>query len=428
VTRLLGVIVHNWPLKLAAIGLATLLYGGLVLSQSTQELPVVLPVTVEGQPDDTFLLTPPEPVTVVRYFAPSGVRPITSTFTATVDVSNVEAGAGPVQVPIVVTSLDDRITVLGSDPDVMTVELDALMTVSVPVVVERGTVPAGLELGETAVDPPEVDVSGPSSVVERVVAAQAIVAIQPSGIDVDQDVTLVAIDQLGDAVSPVNLEPATARVRIPVFSDRQSRTLPVSPVVTGTAAPGFEIASVTVDPSVITVEGDADELVALERIDTAPVPVSGLSSDEVFEVGFALPAGVVTLDRDTVSVRVTVRPVTATRSFEVGLRLVGADDALVYGPSVDRVLITVGGSVADLDRLAGATLVADLDVDGLAIGSHAVEVTADLPAGITLVTSSPSTVTVVVSAPEPSPTPTPTAAAPTPTVGPTAAPTPTPGG
>lgn len=134
-TRVFRVIVHNWPLKVAAIGLATLLYGGLVLSQSTQEFKGVVPVTVEGQPDDTFLLTAVEPVTVIRYFAPSGVRPITSTFTATVDLSDVEPGAGPRLVPIVVTSLDDRITVLGSEPDVMTVELDALKTVTVPVVV-----------------------------------------------------------------------------------------------------------------------------------------------------------------------------------------------------------------------------------------------------------------------------------------------------
>ena len=39
VTRVLQVLVHNWPLKLAAIGLATLLYGGLVFSQSTQTFP-----------------------------------------------------------------------------------------------------------------------------------------------------------------------------------------------------------------------------------------------------------------------------------------------------------------------------------------------------------------------------------------------------
>ena len=36
VRRILGRLFNNWPLKVAAVGLATLLYGGLVLSQNTQ--------------------------------------------------------------------------------------------------------------------------------------------------------------------------------------------------------------------------------------------------------------------------------------------------------------------------------------------------------------------------------------------------------
>lgn len=426
VTRFLRVVVHNWPLKLAAIGLATLLYGGLVLSQSTLEFNGVVPVEVEGQPDDTFRLTAVEPVTTIRYFAPSGVRPIATTFVATIDVADVEPGSGPQLVPIVVTSLDPRITVLSSDPDVMTVELDSLTTRTVPVVVERGPVPDGIELGDTTVQPTEVEVSGPSSVIDQVVAARADVAIQPGGIDIDQDVRLLPVDQLGDAVSPVDVEPATARVTIPVFTDRQSRTLPVAPVITGTPAAGFEIASVTVDPSVVTVEGDADQLVELEAIDTAPISVNGFSSERTIEVDLATPTGVVPLDRSSVAVTIVVRPVTATRTFTVGLRFVGADPDLVYAPSVDRVLITVGGSVADLDRLTGSTLVADLDVGGLAIGTHDVPVTADLPAGVTLVSASPETVAVTVAAPAAVATPStaPTTAA-TPSPSPTAAPTPT---
>jgi YbbR domain-containing protein len=412
VTRFLRIVVHNWPLKLAAIGLATLLYGGLVLSQSTQEFRGVVPVTVVGQPEDTFLLTAIEPVTVVRYFAPSGVRPITSTFSATVDVSGVEPGDGPRPVPIVVTSVDDRITVLGTEPDVMTVNLDPLTTVSVPVIVEHGTVPPGLELGDTTVEPSEVEVSGPASVIDDVVGARADVVIQPGGIDVDRDVRLVPVDQLGDAVSPADVSPTTARVVIPVFSDRQSRTVPVRPIITGSPAAGFEIASVTVEPSVVTVEGDADELVALERIDTAPISVNGQSDVRTVDVALDLPTGVVPLDDPVVSVTITVRPVTTTRSFEVGLRLDGAEPDRSYQPAVDRVLLTVGGSAADLDRLVGGTLTAVLDVSGLGIGTHDVEVTADLPTGVTLVSASPAQVTVEIQAGRAgtgaaSPTPTP---------------------
>ena len=361
--RLLGVVVHNWPLKLAAIGLATLLYGGLVLSQSTLEFKGVVPVTVENQPPDTFLLTAVEPVQTIRYFAPSGVRPIATTFTATIDLADVKPGGGRQLVPIVVESLDPRITVLSSDPDVMTVELDALETRTVPVVVERGATPDGLEIGDTTVEPSEVEVSGPSSVIELVVAARANVAIQPGGIDVDQDVRLVPVDQLGDAVSPVDVEPSTARVKIPVFTDRQSRTLPVTPVITGSPAAGFEIANVAVDPSVVTVEGDADQLVDLESIDTVAISVNGDSrptrprgrtgdAERRRAAGPDLgrghrhaPPG----HRHT-----QLRGGAAPRRDRSGPR---------YAAGVDRVLITVGGSVADLDRLTGSTLVADLDVD-----------------------------------------------------------------
>ena len=68
--RFLVRVVHNWPLKLAAIGLATLMYGGLVLSESTQTFNGDIAVVPNGQPADTFLLTVPPHVTVIRYFAP----------------------------------------------------------------------------------------------------------------------------------------------------------------------------------------------------------------------------------------------------------------------------------------------------------------------------------------------------------------------
>ena len=86
--------------------------------------------------------------------------------------------------------------------------------------------------------------SGPATVLDRVVAARASAVIQQSGIDVDQDIDLVAIDGLGEAVGQVDIEPGTAHVTIPVFSDRETRTLPVNAVVTGDPAPGFEITGV----------------------------------------------------------------------------------------------------------------------------------------------------------------------------------------
>jgi YbbR domain-containing protein len=404
VTRLLGIIVHNWPLKLAAIGLATLLYGGLVLSQSTATLTVVVPVDVREQPPETQLLTTIRPVTEIRYFSPSDARPIESDFEAWVDLSDVAPGAGPVSVPVQLRSVDPRVRVVGFEPEFVTVELDRIDRRTVPVRVERGEVPANLELGTETVEPDEVEVVGPASVISRVVAARANVIIQSSGIDVNQDVELVPVDNVGDAVAQVNLEPPTARVRILVFSAPESRTLPVSPQTTGSPAAGYELASLTVQPSFVTVQGDIDELEALAKIDTEPIPVTGVSASQTVTAPLALPAGVEALDVQEVEVTIGVRAVTSTRNFEVGVRLDGEQPDLTYSPAVDRVLITVGGSPADLDRLNGATLAVDLDVSALGPGTTEVPVSASLPDGVTLVAASPPRVAVTVTA-LPSPPP-----------------------
>lgn len=396
--RFLARVVHNWPLKLAAIGLATLMYGGLVLSESTQTFGGVIPVTVIGQPADTFNLTVPVPVRLVRYFAPAGVPVTTSSFEAKVNIASVDPHAGAVSVRIQVTSPDSRINVLSYEPQFMSVQLDPLDKKTVPVQVERGAVPAGLDLGDTTVEPSVVTVSGPQSNVRQVVAVRADIQIQPSGIDVDQDVQLVPIDGLGNAVRTIDVTPSTARVTIPVFTDRQTRSLPVSPILSGVPAAGFEIASVTIDPQIALVEGDADQLAQLISLDTSPIPMTGVSADRTVETTLALPTGIVAVGGDSIRVSIKLRQVTETRTFSAGLRLIGTRRDLTYDFTVDRVIVTIGGSSADLDRLTGSALLVDLDVSGLGPGTVDVPVGIDLPTGPTLVAANPATVSVTISA------------------------------
>jgi YbbR domain-containing protein len=406
VRRILLRLVHNWPLKVAAVGLATLLYGSLVASQSTRVLPnIVIEIQRIDQPPDSFLLNSIDPVTEIRYFAPSDTRPLSSDFQASIDLGGIVPGSGPQRVPVRVVSIDDRITVVGFQPSEVTVDLDRLGTKLVDVEVEHEQAPEGLELGEVTIDPSRVEVFGPASVIDRVTAARASVVIQPSGIDVDQDINLVAVDELGEAVGQVELDPRAAHVTIPVFSDREQRTLPVNPVISGDPAAGFEIAAVTVDPPVVLVEGDADQLAELVRVDTVLISMTGVSSDRTVTVPLALPTGVLAVGDVQISVSITLRPVTATRTFSAGVRFTGAGRGLSYDVDVDRLVVTIGGSVADLDRLSGIALVADLDVSGLQPGTETVPVTFQLPTGTTLVSVTPSTVEVTISGTSPTAAP-----------------------
>jgi YbbR domain-containing protein len=327
-----------------------------------------------------------------------------SSFEATVDLSSVDPGAGTVSLPVTVRAGDTRVRVLGWSPDRVQVQVDQVVAVQVPVKVNKVSVPPNLDVRDAVVSQKEVTVRGPASVVRRVDHVEARVQIDPAGLDFDRDVELIPVDVLGEALpSPIEVDPSEVRVRIAVFTNSQSRTLPVAPNITGTPAPGFEIAAINVTPLVVNVEGDADELAKLIRADTAAVSVNGATADVHARVDLALPTGIVQIGDSRFEVTVTIRPITGTRTFSAGIALAGARDDRTYQLSTDRVVVTAGGAMADLDRLEAQTLEVTADVGSLGTGTHEVKLVANLPSGVTLLTISPARVMVVVGVPSASP-------------------------
>ena len=402
-SRLRGVVrfvVHNWPLKLAAIALATLLYAGLVASQDSITFPGPVPVTAINKPPGTEVTNNLRDIDQIRYVAPADVpRQRAEDFEATVDLTNVKADGQPVNVRVAVRAIDPRVTILDSQPRTIQVVLDQVTSKLVPVEVDQGTPPTGIDVGETTFTPASVTVTGPASTVSQVVAAHVNVLLSPEGIDFDRDVEPKAVDDSGAVVTGVELDPRTVHVTIPLFTNRESRTLPVNPVVTGTPAQGFRIASVTVDPLVVSVEGDADQLAALMQVDTQPLSVSGATRDVSSTVDLALPSGVVAIGEGTVDVTVHIEVVTETRTYSAGIRLDGREPGLDYSVGDPVVLLTLFGPVADLDRLGSAPIVVGVNVSGLGPGVHELPVVPSLPSTLTLVEETPDTLSVTISLP-----------------------------
>jgi hypothetical protein len=79
------------------------------------------------------------------------------------------------------------------------------------------------------------------------------------------------------------------------------------------------------------------------------------------------------------------------------MRIVGGRTDLEYRVSVTHALATVGGPVADLERLDAAAFTLLVQVGGLGVGTHQVGLAANLPVGLTLVAVLPEAVTVTVS-------------------------------
>lgn len=397
-TRILGAIVYNWPLKLMAIVLATLLYAGLVVSQSTFEFPTALQIKPLNQPLNAVILGNLPSVSRVRYVANGdvGAGPTPDSFRATIDLANVNPAAGSTYVKIDVSSNDPRFLPVDWEPRGVNVQLDPFKSYQVPVRVNMGEVPSGLDVRKPELSAEMVTVSGPDSVVKFVVEARADVLIDPSGTPVDRDVPLIPVDQLGNRLSPVQVEPATVHVTIPVFSNSGKKVLAVNPAVTGTPPSGYAIDTITVTPATVTVEGNADQLATLARADTVSIPIGSVTGTIDADVDLDLPPGVLPIGSKTVHVTITLKAETGTRTLKAGIVVIGRDAANEYTFSTLNADVTLAGPLADLDRLDPATFTIPIDVAGLAPGVHEVVPSLNLQAGLRLLSVDPATVTVTI--------------------------------
>jgi YbbR domain-containing protein len=405
VARLVRFFVRNWPLKLAALGLAFVLYAGLVLSQGVRIWAGPVRIEPINQPTGAFLLESLGDVTEVRYSAlaeiAAGVG--SADFRATVDLRDVQAqtGAAPIIVPVRVIAADPRIQVIDYRPQQVAVRLDRIVERNVPVNVDNGPIPEGIVLGEASTDVTTVTVRGASSIVGRVQQALARVSIDPNAINVDANVPLIAVDERNQAVQPVDLAPEQVHVRIQVARQRSTRALPVVPAFSGSLPAGYEVRAVSVTPPVVTVSGDEAVLGRLDSVPTQPISLDGHTAPATVDAMLALPVGVTAVELAQVRVSVEIAPQRASRSFDVGLTLTGARADRTYRLASTAVLLTLGGTVSALNTIDPSKLSATLDVTGLDVGTRELPVRVTPPTGTSIVSTNPPRISVTVQASAP---------------------------
>ncbi len=392
-------LLRNWPLKVGAVLLATVLYSGLVLSQNVRTFTGTVPVDAIRPPPTATLLADPEPVTMIRYRAPLDVGVLSpDSFNATIDLSRVvaEPGGPPVSVPITLVALDRRVEIVDFVPQSLQIRLDPVEERQVPVSVVLASVPEGVEVGTPQVDPAEVTVRGASSRVATVRSVIARISLDASALNVDRDMELVATDEQGNQVPSVVVEPARARVRISVARQLATRTLVVVPQIVGEPAPGYRLEPVTVRPLTVTVSGEEAVITRMEIVATEPIDITGRENDLDTTVGLELPAGVIAAGPSEVRITLRITPQNETRTYSVAVVPVGAHSDLAYELAATQINITLAGPLSQLVALDEAQLVATLQVADLDVGRHEVPLIHLPPGGLELLAISPAEVVVNV--------------------------------
>ena len=412
-------LLRNWHLKLSAVLLATVLYTGLVFSGSFTDASVDVAVDAVNQPDRSQVLSGAVGTVTVRYRTSNDVAGTIAAqaFVATVDLSEYDMELAPeVQVlDIEVVALTDGIEILSVEPPDVRVAIDELETKTVPIELDAGVVPDGLEMDDPVMSQDEVEVRGAASVVGLVDRAVARIRIDGSGIDFNNPVNLVAVDVTGQEVGAglIDIEPETISVQVDVRFTETTQTVPIRPDISGTPAPGFALSSLSIDPPFVTLRGLPDSLTGISEILTEPISIDGSSSTEEFEAQLILPDGtrLESGDEPLVDVIATIVPSVSSRTFVVGVVCQNAGDNACL-PSLEQVSVTIEGPGEVLAQLSAGDLTPIVDAAGLAAGEHSLTpAIVGLPDGVELLMISPGSISVVIeepATPEPA-TPEPTA-------------------
>ncbi len=360
---------------------------------------------------------------------------------AVIDLSDLGPGDHIVPVNVRPTRNNISFTPRLVDPSSVPIRLEQLSVRQAPINLQvQGNLPFSFERGEPKItyagQPIElVEVRGPLSRVERVIAAVATANIEQLRATYLAPLGLTAMDVRGQPVEGVQLAPATVTVEIPIKPVVGLKLVPVQPTVVGLPAPGYVIVGVTVNPPLIAVAGSSGPLDLVDVLRTEPINVSGARALVEQTAPIIFPEGTSPREGEPDQVRVTVQVAPVSLPLQIQLpapvTLAGLAPGLQASVNPPALELTLAGTSQALATLSQSPLRAVVDVSGLGPGGYRLPVRVDLPPGVSL-SETPPEVQVTLRfplAPTTTPEPGGLEATPTPEPGATPAPgvTPEPG-
>lgn len=325
-----------------------------------------------------------------------------SDFQATVNLGGYSKGVVTVAVDVEPPNSD--VSVVGVDPAQIDVTLDTLVTKDVPVEINLiGSPQQGFQAQESSAtaSPSQVTVSGAASLVETVDASWADVILTGRRIDLDRErIQVTPRDNQQRDVGLVTVAPAAAAISLKIQQQEFTRTVIVSPTISGVPATGYNIVGVSVNPAIVEVTGPADVVASIDAVQGLPtgeVSIDGSRSDVVRTVPVTVPNGVTLQGSPNVEVTVTIRAARGEATFQVvpQIRNLGSGLAVTIAQPLQ---ITLAGDIPTLSALTPEAISAIADAQGLGPGLYALQVQITPPPGTTVVRVEPPQLGVAVTA------------------------------
>jgi YbbR domain-containing protein len=317
---------------------------------------------------------------------------------AWVDLSGLSEGTHiiPVKTQIQMTPVQ----VVAVEPSEVEVNMEPLITRLYPIHVNITGDPAlGYRKGSMQVDPPNVTVSGPRSLSDKVVGVQVNLSVSGASDNVKMFIPVQPVDVNGEPVTGLTLTPPSVEVTQAISLLGGYRNVVVKVVTTGQVAEGYWLTNVSVTPPNVTVFSSNPALVnALPGfVETNPLDLTGLSDDIDIRATLNLPDGVSLAGEQSVLVRLSIAALEGSLPITLPLEVVGLPPELKATLSPESVELLLTGPLPLLNNLTPGGIRISVNLAGLDVGVYQVTPVVDLlPSQVKVASILPESVEVTI--------------------------------
>ncbi|MCD6362542.1 MAG: hypothetical protein J7M13_00855 [Synergistetes bacterium] len=310
-----------------------------------------------------------------------------------VDLSGLKPGVYRLQVQTLVPS---GVQVVRIKPPYIVVSIRKLVEKEIPVRASTiGSPEEGFLLDELKIIPKSVLLRGPKDLIDKV--SYAFITVDLSGASESfETFSKVRLAGLSEGeLAELSVLPSRVKVLVSLKPGWPTKIVRIKVNIEGKPKKAYEIGSIEVIPSHITIMGPSSVLERINEVSTPPIDISALEGTSTFEVRLSSPdKSLKFLENSRVKVIVELRERIIEREYLVPVKVVGSSVFLKWRVSPRQVKVRVKGKYTKIRALKAKDIFVSVDVSNLQRKEALLPVEISLPPGVEIVSVKPTSVKV----------------------------------
>ena len=396
-------LIRNLPAKIISILISTGLWIYVGMGQAqTGTFPGRIPLEFRHTPSGLVAISDIDSVSIKIVASSNEWKTLgASSFSAVVDLTGLNEGA--FEVPIRVNTNISEVQIIEVNPNKIFVKLEKVVKKEVPINLQiDGQAGEGYVVGDWGIVPSNTEVSGASSIVDKILEATARVTLAGEKETVKKIVRLAALDAQGNEIRNLEFNPQEVSVELPLVKASSVKSVGIKVITSGQPADGFWISQIETDPSSVAITASEALINKISFLETREVDVTGLDQSKELKITLKSNPGVIVLDNvDKIKIKITISAISSTRQIKTGFSWLNLSDNLkVVSADPQAVTVILVGSATDLARLDSNDVTVNIDLRDFArAGAYSLDISSSdiiLAEGISFSSIIPTAINIML--------------------------------